>query len=81
MTTANQLSAELSSAIVWLDLRGLDWCVFHSRADARGAYLDVAVDATPTIVSAILRDLADEGFGLSALSAFRIVQRIPPSSC
>ncbi len=64
MNTETQLFAELSTSAVWLDLRGVDWCVVYYGGEPHGPYLDMAVDAASTTISAILRDLADDGFAV-----------------
>ena len=62
MTTDDQLSAELSAAVVWLDLRPQSWCVFFSGVGPRGPYLDIAADVDGTTAAAILNDYQAEGF-------------------
>ena len=64
MTTENQLAAELSAVVVWLDLRPVEWCAFHAGTGPRGPFLDIAADVDAATVAAILTDYQDEGFGI-----------------
>ena len=75
-------SGDLSAVAVFLDLRGLDWCIIGGHATDSYAppaiysdRLDVACDREPSLA---LRDLAEEGFRVQVDARAQVAQVARP---